>query len=93
MANITIQLPVFDAEHKIEIQVKVNGKKKRLHYCVEIFDWDECDDPTKKASCLKHMINSYDPEWQVVQIGEATDKTIQVMFREKGDTVKAELEN
>jgi hypothetical protein len=93
MANLTIQLPVFDAEHKIEIHVKVNGKKKRLHYCVELFDWDECEDPTNKASCLKHMINSYDPQWQVVQIGEATDKTIQVMFREKVDSITRESEN
>jgi hypothetical protein len=29
------------------------------------------------------MISTYDPKWQVVQIGEATEKNIQIMFREK----------
>ena len=29
MANINIQLPILDAEHKIEIEVKVNGKGKK----------------------------------------------------------------
>jgi len=29
MSNITIQLPVLDAEHKIEIDVKVNGHNKK----------------------------------------------------------------
>ncbi len=69
MANLTIQLPVFDAEHKIEIDVTINGKKKRLHYRVELFDWSSSEEATDKASCLKQMINTYDPNWQVVQDG------------------------
>jgi hypothetical protein len=83
MANLTIQLPVFEAEHNIEIEVKVNGKGKRLHYRVELFDWDKCEKVEEKAVCLKNMISTYDPKWQVVQIGEATEKNIQIMFREK----------
>lgn len=83
MANITIQLPIIDAEHKIEIEVKVNGKKKKYHYRVELFEWEECSDVENKAVCLKSMINNYDPNWKLVQIGEATDKNISAMFREK----------
>jgi len=49
MANISIQLPVFDAEHKIEIEVKVNGAKQKYHYRVEIFEWDECEEVENKA--------------------------------------------
>ena len=82
MANITIQLPIIDAEHKIEIEVKVNGKKKRYHYRVELFDWDECSDAKRKAICLRDKIDEYDPHWKLVQIGEATDKNISVMFKE-----------
>ena len=82
MPNITIQLPVIDAEHKIEIEVKVNGKKKKYHYRVELFEWEECSDVEKKAVCLKNKIQHYDPHWKLVQIGEATDKNISVMFKE-----------
>ena len=82
MANINIQLPVIDAEHKIEIEVKVNGKMKRYHYRIELFEWDKCIEVENKAICLKSMIDDYDPNWKLVQIGEATDKNISVMFRE-----------
>ena len=44
MANITINLPIMDAEHKIEIEVKVNGKAKKYHYRVELFNWEECEE-------------------------------------------------
>jgi hypothetical protein len=82
MSNITIQLPIIDAEHKIEIDVKINGQNKKYHYRVELFDWDECDVPEIKAVCLKKMIEHYEPGWNLVQIGEATNKNISVMFRE-----------
>lgn len=85
MANLTIQLPVFDAERKIEIDVTINGSKKRLHYRVELFDWSSCEEAIDKASCLKQMINAYDPNWQVVQIGEANEQSVQIMFREKAE--------
>lgn len=83
MANITIQLPVLDAEDIIEIEVKVNGKGRRYHYRVEIFDWQECEQIKEKAVCLQEMIKEYDPQWQLVQIGEVTDKNVSVMFKEK----------
>jgi len=83
MANINIQLPILDAEHKIEIEVKVNGKGKKYHYRVEILDWEECQKIDNKAVCLQDMLNKYDHNWQLVQIGEVTDKNVSVMFRER----------
>ena len=82
MPNITIQLPILDAEHKIEIDVKINGDKKKYHYRVELFEWDLCEEPETKAVCLKKMIDDYEPGWNLIQIGEASDKNISVMFRE-----------
>jgi len=82
MANITINLPIMDAEHKIEIEVRVNGKAKKYHYRVELFDWEECEEVESKAVCLKNIIEEYDPRWKMIQINEATDKNISVMFRE-----------
>lgn len=82
MANISIQLPIFDAEHKIEIEVKINGAKKKYHYRVEIFEWDECEDVENKAVCLKNKISDYDKQWRVVQIGSPSDENIPVMFKQ-----------
>ncbi len=83
MASITIQLPVVDADSKIEIEVRVNGNKRKYHYRVELFEWDECIEVENKAVCLKDKIEEYDPHWKLVQIGEATEKNISVMFKEK----------
>ncbi len=83
MANISIQLPIFDAEHKIEIEVKVNGAKKKYHYRVELFEWDECADTDTKAVCLKNRISDYDKQWRVVQIGSPGDENIPVMFKQE----------
>jgi hypothetical protein len=91
MANLTIHLPVFEAEHKIEIDVKVNGTKNKLHYRVELFEWNECEDSENKAQCLENVIKSYDPQWQIVQIGEATKDTVQIMFKEKKEHLCSEI--
>jgi hypothetical protein len=82
MANISIQLPIFDAEHKIEIEVKINGAKQKYHYRVELFEWDECEEVENKAVCLKNKISDYDKQWRVVQIGSPSEENIPVMFKQ-----------
>ena len=82
MASINIQLPARDAEHSIEIEVRINGEKKKYHYRVEIFNWDECEEPVNHAKCLKEKISRYDHQWKLVQIGGPTEKNIPVMFKQ-----------
>ena len=82
MAGINIQLPRMDADHSIEIEVRINGEKQNYHYRVEIFKWDECLNPENHAQCLKEKINNYDQHWRVVSIGGSTDKDIPVMFKQ-----------
>jgi len=82
MPSINIQLPTMDAEHSIEIEVRINGEKKKYHYRVEIFEWDECERPVNHAKCLKEKIGKYDQQWKLVQIGGSTEKNIPVMFKQ-----------
>lgn len=82
MASINIQLPVMDAEHSIEIEVRINGNKTRYQYRVEIIQWDECPDPDDHARCLKEKIGKYDRKWKLIQIGGPTAKNIPVMFKQ-----------
>jgi len=82
MASINIQLPAMDAEHSIEIQVKVNGKKKTYNYRIEIFKWEECSQTDNRAQCLKEIINKYDQQWKVIQIGSPTKENIPIMFKQ-----------
>ena len=40
MREVVIQIPTVDAEQNIEIDVKINGKKRTMKYRVEIVDWE-----------------------------------------------------
>jgi hypothetical protein len=82
MATINIQLPLIDADQTIEIEVRVNGKRKTYHYRVEILKWEECMNPSNKAQCLREQISNYDQQWQLVQIGSAGETDIPVMFKQ-----------
>ncbi len=42
MPSISIQLPAVEADQQVEVEVKINGKKKTYHYRVEIFAWEQC---------------------------------------------------
>lgn len=85
MAEIVLNLPDVQSKDRIEVECRVNGKKQILHYRVEIFSWQEdCNEPQHdRALCLKRIVENYDKNWQLQQIGSFTDKTVQVMFQEK----------
>ena len=82
MPSISIHLPVMEADQSIEIEVKINNKKKKYHYRVEFFSWQNCSEPLNRAHCIKEIISSYDCKWQLMQIGNPTEKDIPLMFRE-----------
>jgi hypothetical protein len=82
MAGITFQIPIIDAEHSLEIEVRVNGGKKKYHYRIEIFKWQDCQQPQNHAECLKAMIKEYDRQWQLIQIGGPTNENIPVIFKQ-----------
>ena len=82
MSCINIQLPIIDAEQSVEIEVKVNGKKKKYHYRVEIFSWEECTEEDERAHCLRRKLAEKDENWQLVHIGNATEKNVPLMFKE-----------
>ena len=84
MPSISINLPAVDAEQQVEVEVKINGKKKTYHYRVEIFAWEECiEPPQERAACLKRIIDGYDKDWQLVQIGAPMEKAVPIMFKQR----------
>jgi hypothetical protein len=82
MASINIQLPAMDAEHSLEIEVRVNGEKKKYRYRLEIFNWEGCIGSMSHAECLKNMLRKYDKKWRVIQIGGPTNNSIPIMFKQ-----------
>jgi hypothetical protein len=83
MREIALSIPTLEAEQNIDIEVKINGKKRSLHYRVEIVAWNDESKPEEdKVDMLKRVIKDYDRNWQLVQIGAPTEKTIPIMFRQ-----------
>ena len=84
MPKIKIQLPGVEAEDKVEVEVTVNGKRRKYAYRIEIFDWEDYAEPGEdRVSCLKRIIRNYDRNWELVQIGEPTDREISILFEQR----------
>ena len=83
MSAINIQLPAVEGEHNIEIDVKINGKKKKMHYRVEIFSWEDCAESEGKAVCLQKKLAEVPDDWQLIHIGSPTETSIPLMFKQQ----------
>jgi hypothetical protein len=84
MREVVIQIPTLETEQNIEIDVRINGKKRTLKYRVEIVDW-EGEEPTseEKVNTLRKVIKEHDKDWELMQIGAPLKDSIPVMFRKK----------
>lgn len=82
MREIVILIPDLDVEQNVEIDVRINGRKKTLKYRVELINW-EGNDKHDRVTVLKHKINDYDKDWELVEIGAPSDHEIPLMFRKK----------
>lgn len=84
MGIIGIEIPQLNEEQEISVEVKINGIKKQYAYRVEIFYWEHCAFPTEdRAECIRHLVESYDKDWDLAHIGLPTDEYIPITFRKK----------
>ncbi len=84
MKEVVILIPDFDQDQNIEIDVRINGRTQTMQYRVELLDWEGNDVPPKeKVQVLRHKIESYDKDWELVEIGSPVEKGITLMFRKK----------
>jgi hypothetical protein len=82
--EVVLQIPTLDTEQNIEIEVKINGKKRTLRYRVEIVGLtDEATVVEDRVSLLRRVIREHDKDWELIQIGAPIRNKIPVMFRER----------
>jgi hypothetical protein len=84
MKEVVIQIPTLEAEQNIDIDVKINGRKKSLKYRVEIVDY-ESEDSTNddRIEILKHIVKDHEKDWELIQIGAPLQNNIPIMFRKR----------
>lgn len=93
MKDITIPLVDFLEEQIAEVEVKINGKKRKYNFRIESFPWkieEEFKDTNRdeielKIESLRRNIENYDKTWELVQIFSPTEnaKHVQVLFRQR----------
>ncbi len=84
MKEVVVQIPTYESEQNIEIDVRINGKKRTLKYRVEIVEWESEDSETlDKVSTIKRVIKEHDRDWRLIQIGVPSEKNIPIMFQKK----------
>jgi len=84
MREVVILIPEFEAEQNVEIEVRINGRKKKLQYRVELLEFEDQQDHSQdKVTVLKHKIAAYDKDWELVEIGAPKENQIPLMFRRK----------
>ena len=80
--EIVLLIPDIDIEQYIEIDVRINGRKKTLQYRVELLNW-EGNNNESRVSIIKHKLNEYDKNWELVEIGAPSGKEIPLIFRKQ----------
>lgn len=88
MKDVSIPLPDFLEKQIAEIEVTINGKKRRYNFRVESFQWEpEAEKWTvdQKIERLREKIENYNKSWELIQIFKPKEdsKFVQVLFREK----------
>ncbi len=86
MAEIVINIPNVKPHDRIEVEARINGERLVYHYRVEVFAWEDCEGKyVARADCLRDMIGKYEEGWRLQQIGQATEKSVQILFRQAGE--------
>ena len=84
MREVVLSIPTLEAEQNLEIDVRINGKKKTLKYRVEIVHWKGSEPSSEeKVTVIRHAIDDYDKNWELIQIGAPDEEKIPLMFRKK----------
>lgn len=84
MREIVVLIPDVDVEQNVEIEVRINGRKKTMQYRVELIRWEGNDEaPSNKVQVIRHKIEEYDKDWDLIEIGAPNKDNIPLMFRKK----------
>jgi hypothetical protein len=84
MREIVLSIPTVEPEQNIEIEVSINGKKRKLNYRVELVAWEgDGNDSEDRINTIRHVIKDHEKDWDLVQIGIPEKDSIPIMFRKK----------
>jgi len=95
MKELCVPIPHFQEKESAEIILKVGDERINYNFRVVSFPWevkdeysngdDELSKSLARITRLKNSINSYEKDWELIQIYTPLDeaKFIQVLYRQK----------
>ena len=91
MREVVVQIPTLETEQNIEIDVRINGRKRTMKYRVEIVEWQtENPESSEKVDTIRRVVKEHEKDWELIQIGSPTADNIPIMFRKKMEAVPEE---
>lgn len=88
MREIVIVFPEIEMEQNVEIEVRINSRKKTLHYRVELLNWEGTKPREgERFTVLKHYIDDYNKNRELVEIGAPGDNNVPLVFRKRSEVV------
>ena len=89
MLQLSVPIPNITGRQDIEIDMTVNGKKQRMHFMIEVYPWDTCQDQEdNRINCIRQLVNDYGKEWTIYDIGIPTDNYVPLTFVKTADWQK-----
>ncbi len=96
MRDLSIPIPNLKENQIAKLEVTVGEEKLKYEFRIESFTWETDDDLPSQSSDhvsrslaritrLKHAIESYDRNWELIQIYNPAEnsKFIQVLYRKR----------
>lgn len=83
MGSIAIPIPTAGGHQDIEVDIRVNGQLQQQNYRVEVFYWKDCSARHSRAECIREILASYDPRWQLYHIGAPTNTFVPITFMKR----------
>ena len=89
MPKVSIKLPALDVEDKVEVTVVVNGPRRKFDYRMELFAWEEYAETNEhRADCLKRIVDNYDADWSLIEIGEPSEREVSILFQRRAKSLE-----
>ena len=86
MLQLAISIPSIPGTQDIEIQMTINGQQQKLHFRVELYQWDDCKTAEEnRISCIRQLVEDYGEDWMVYHIGIPTEKYVPMTFVKTSD--------
>ena len=86
MLQLAIPIPSLPRRQDIDIEMTINGVKQKMHFRVELYQWDDCEsDEENRVQCIRELVTGYEDEWMVYDIGMPTDRYVPLTFVKLSD--------